>query len=165
MLSVAEGTLEQKLVGPRWWWWWWLVKVMRLSVHLSSNPWNLQLETSILRVDGRHPKIIQQVTGRAELGPRQPFPDQETLPHRCLPRAAEGTRLRCFKPAGVCSREARQPKCKIPLSWVGFRSCEKVGRVTIQMPFGFPKMKICLAASSEPKVGRPWMECRCYGAF
>ena len=22
------------------------------------------------------------------------------------------------------------------------------------MPFGFPKMKICLAASSEPKVGQ-----------
>lgn len=29
VFSVAEGTLEQKLVGP-WWWWWWLVEVMRL---------------------------------------------------------------------------------------------------------------------------------------
>ena len=31
VLSVAEGTLEQKLVGPRWWWWRWLVEVIRLS--------------------------------------------------------------------------------------------------------------------------------------
>lgn len=30
VLSVAEGTLEQKLFGPWWWWWWWLVEVMRL---------------------------------------------------------------------------------------------------------------------------------------